>query len=66
MGRIYFAGEALEPNGEYGYVHGAALTGQSVAQQIVESKTSTSVASGRCVLGALSIVFTFIASVEWI
>ena len=38
MGRIYFAGEALEPNGEYGYVHGAALTGQSVAQQIVEGR----------------------------
>jgi monoamine oxidase len=32
--RIYFAGEALEPDGWYGLVQGAASTGQSVARKI--------------------------------
>jgi monoamine oxidase len=67
MGRIYFAGEALEPNGEYGYVHGAALTGQTVAQQIMEGTdrgTSTSASSRGCVLTVLPIFLAlFIASV---
>jgi len=33
--KIYFAGEALPPNGaDWGFVHGAALSGKAVAQKI--------------------------------
>jgi monoamine oxidase len=45
-GRIYFAGEALEPDEEYGFVHGAALTGQSVAKKIIATTRGTTKVNG--------------------